>query len=374
MKKVNIVLLLIVFSLINASAQKRKTRGTTKPIVTQETPQDKLFKSMLRSTAKVMFIDSLVVDKDSFLARIPLNHESGYLYATKDGVNGYMNEFGNRTYYSAESDSARHLYSADKLGEDWEKGTMLDGIGDEYSEQNFPFLMSDGITLFFAAKGKHSLGGYDIFTTMFDSQSGQFYVPQNYGLPFNSRANDYLLAIDEIDTIGWLVSDRFQPDGKVCIYTFVPTTPRQSFDGEDISNEELSKYANLNAIDETWQFGNRKTAIVRLESMKAREEKKYNTNAIAFAINDDTVYHDIHDFKSSNNRQLFLEWKGQKILLASEEEKLHKLRESYAKGNKSMQQRLQQEIIRTEENVEQQRLSLHQKEKSIRNNEINILK
>lgn len=374
MKKVNIVLLLIVFSLINASAQKRKTRGTTKPSVTQETPQDKLFKSMLPSTAKVMFIDSLVVDKDSFLARIPLNHESGYLYATKDGVNGYMNEFENRTYYSAESDSTRHLYSADKLGEDWGKGTMLDGIGDEYSEQNFPFLMSDGITLFFAAKGKHSLGGYDIFTTMFDSQSGQFYVPQNYGLPFNSRANDYLLAIDEIDTIGWLVSDRFQPEGKVCIYTFVPTTPRQSFEGEDISNEELSKYANLNAIDETWQFGNRKTAIVRLESMKAREEKKYNTNAIAFAINDDTVYHDIHDFKSSNNRQLFLEWKGQKILLASEEEKLHKLRETYAKGNKSMQQRLQQEIIRTEENVEQQRLSLHQKEKSIRNNEINILK
>ena len=374
MGKVNIVLLLIVFSLTSASAQKGKTRGAPKPVVTRESLQDKLFKSMLPSTAKVMFIDSLVVDKDSFLIRIPLNHESGYLYTTKDGVNGYTNEFENHTYYSAENDSIRHLYSADKLGESWGTGTTLDGIGDEYIDQNFPFLMSDGITLFFSAKGKHSLGGYDIFTTMFDSQSGQFYEPQNYGLPFNSHANDYLLAIDEVDTLGWLVSDRFQPEGKVCIYTFIPTTPRQSFEGEDITNEELTKSANLNAIDETWQFGNYKTAIVRLKSMKAREEKKHNANTIDFAINDDIVYHDIQDFKFSNNRQLFLEWKNQKSMLVNEEEKLHKLREIYAKSNKSTQQHLQQEIIRTEENVEQLRLSLHQKEKRIRNNEISILK
>lgn len=374
MKKVNIVLLLLVFFLISASAQRRKARVMPKPVVKQESPQDKLYKSMLPSTAKVMFIDSLVVDKDSFLTRIPLNRESGYLYATKDGINGYTNEFENRTYYSAEKDSTRYLYSADKLGKDWGKGTMLDGIGDDYSAQDFPFLMSDGITLFFAAKGKYSLGGYDIFTTMFDSQSGQFYEPQNYGLPFNSRANDYLLAIDEVDTLGWLVSDRFQPEGKVCIYTFVPTTPRQSFEDEDITNEEISKYANLNAIDDTWEFGNHKTAIARLESMKAREGKKHNANAIDFAINDDTVYHDIHDFKSASNRQLFLEWKGQKGLMTSEEEKLHKLREAYAKGSESIRQQLQQEIIRTEENIGQLRQSLHQMEKKIRNNEISILK
>lgn len=108
--------------------------------------------------------------------------------------------------------------------------------------------------------------------------------------------------------------------------------------------------------------------------MKAREEKKHNANTIDFAINDDIVYHDIQDFKFSNNRQLFLEWKNQKSMLVNEEEKLHKLREIYAKSNKSTQQHLQQEIIRTEENVEQLRLSLHQKEKRIRNNEISILK
>lgn len=371
MRKVSIVLLLIALSIASASAQKRKAKITPhKPVIIQESPQERLFKSMLPSTAKIMFIDSLVVDKDSFLSKIPLNHDSGFLYS-KDGKNGYMNEFENRTYYSAKSDSTRYLYASDKLGNDWEKGIMVNGIGDDYFCQDFPFLMSDGITLFFAAKGKYSLGGYDIFTTMFNSQSGQFYEPQNYGLPFNSPANDYLLAIDEVDTLGWLVSDRFQPEGKVCIYTFVPTTPRQSFEGDNLTNEGLVKYATLNAIGETWRFGNYKAAIARLERMKAREEKRHNTNAIDFVIDDHTIYHDIREFKSSENRQLFLEWKGLKGLLESEEKKLLGLREAYSKGSKSIQQELRQEIIRTEEYVEQQRISLHQKEKQIRNNELN---
>ena len=49
-----------------------------------------------------------------------------------------------------------------------------------------------------------------------------FYIPDNYGLPYNSTANDYFLAIDERNNLGWLISDRYQPEDKVCIYIFVP--------------------------------------------------------------------------------------------------------------------------------------------------------
>ena len=47
-----------------------------------------------------------------------------------------------------------------------------------------------------------------------------FYIPDNYGLPYNSTANDYFLAIDERNNLGWLVSDRYQPEDKVCILYF----------------------------------------------------------------------------------------------------------------------------------------------------------
>ncbi|MFR5270404.1 MAG: hypothetical protein ACLTGI_07025 [Hoylesella buccalis] len=50
--------------------------------------------------------------------------------------------------------------------------------------------------------------------TLFNSEDGTFYKPENYGLPFNSTANDYVLAIDDMYALGWLVSDRYQPEGK----------------------------------------------------------------------------------------------------------------------------------------------------------------
>lgn len=48
-------------------------------------------------------------------------------------------------------------------------------------------------------------------------------------MPFNSTANEYLLAIDDYDTLGWLVTDRNQPADSVCIYTFEPTSIRKDF-------------------------------------------------------------------------------------------------------------------------------------------------
>ena len=64
------------------------------------------------------------------------------------------------------------------------------------------------------------LEGFDIYTTRLDVDNGGFYIPDNYGLPYNSTANDYFLAIDERNNLGWLVSDRYQPEDKVCIYIF----------------------------------------------------------------------------------------------------------------------------------------------------------
>lgn len=368
MKKTYILLLTLLLTVaIGASAQRRKGKGKPKPapVVVQESPQDIMFKSMLSSTAKVMFIDSMVVDKDSFMQKLPLNSESGTLFS-RDGIHGYVNEFGDRAIYSVLDDSIRNIYSSDKIGNEWSKGVRV-SIGDgTLHDKDYPFLMSDGITLYFSARGEQSLGGQDIFMTMFDSQSGSFYEPQNYGLPFNSRANDYLIAIDELDTLGWLVTDRFQPEGKVCIYTFEPTATRQSFESDDITTEELTSLANLNSIKDTWKFGNRKRALARVEAMKRRELSRKDPNTIFFVINDATVYRNINDFRSVSARQSFLEWRGRTALLESKEQNLEQLRKAYARGDSADKRQLQQEILRKEVEVQQLREALHQQEKKIR--------
>ena len=366
-------------------AQRKRTKAHAKQpveVVEEETPGEKMFKSMLSSTAKIMFVDSMVVDKASFLSQIPLNKESGKVMRYQDFFTNkaktvqrptsvYINEFGDQAYY-AEGDTVNGnvLYKVDWLGDNWGPRTAVEGIGEGYQEINYPFVMSDGVTLFFAAKGENSIGGYDIFTTLFDSESGTFYQPENYGLPFNSEANDYFLAINEIDNIGWLVSDRGQEAGKVCIYTFVPTNPRVGFESDNMTANQIEPYARITRIADTWKFGNRKEALQRIENMLARENTESDPDRIYFVVNDEVTYYNINEFKSKKNRQQFLVLNGMKASKDKKVKDLEALREQYRTANASKQAELREYLLRTEREMEELYASIHDMEKTIRNEEI----
>ena len=44
--------------------------------------------------------------------------------------------------------------------------------------------------------------------------------------PKERKASEDMLAIDEFNQLGWFVSDRNQPEDKVCIYIFIPNDIR----------------------------------------------------------------------------------------------------------------------------------------------------
>ena len=52
--------------------------------VSAKTHAQSIFNDLLSSTAKVMFIDSVVVDKNDFLHTIQLNSESGSILSYED--------------------------------------------------------------------------------------------------------------------------------------------------------------------------------------------------------------------------------------------------------------------------------------------------
>lgn len=368
-----------------AMAQKRKVRTTPKSqqasAVPVETPSQRMFKSMLSATAKVMFIDSMVVDKADFIKHVPLNKESGVMSTYEDHFHKptqvplavFTNEFGDRCYYSDGDTLATHLYSTDRLGEKWSKPRLLSELSDGYHNPNYPFLMADGITLFFSAKGENSLGGYDIFMTLFDGENGTFYKPENFGLPFNSTANDYMVAFDELDELGWLVTDRYQPAGKVCIYTFVPTFPRQSFEQDNLSEAQIERFARLKSIQETWQFGDKATAMKRYQTMLQRSQMTAQKQAFNFVINDEVVYHSIRDFKSPTTRELFKSLQELNSSLKEDEQTMEMQRDRYFNANARTQKMLNSEILSLEKQIEEKRRDARQIEKEIRRTENMLL-
>ena len=362
-------LFFMILSSTISLANRKKKNIIAKPKTQPAVSVNKLYESMLQSTAKVMFIDSVVVDKEQFLQAIPLPSDLGQIKFRPNSsyLLEYQNELDDRKFIADGDTAITLLKTQTATGKSWSLAEKLPGLDNkEYLLQNYPFLASDGITLYFSADGPSSMGGRDIFMTSFDSDKGIWLQPQNYGLPFNSPANDYLLIIDDLDSLGWLVTDRRQPEGKVCVYTFVPTSVRQNFEVDGLSNAMLKSYADIKSIKDTWKFGNRQTAILRLKNIRTKIRKQQNKNNINFIINDKQIIRSIDDFKSDESRKLYKQLVEIKQIITEEEQQLQKQRIQY-ESDSSMMEKLYPIIIKEEQLIQKQKLEQIAIEKRIRN-------
>ena len=286
---------------------------------------------MIRNTERIIVADSFVVDKASFLQAYKLSKSAGEISITENGGTCYTNEWGDKMLFTQTSaDGKNHLYSRMKLIDKWSDPQPLKGITLNEHNQICPFLNTDGITLYYATDGEENLGGYDIFITRYDSEDDTYLRPNNIGMPFNSPANDYMYAIDETNHLGWFASDRYQPEGKVCIYVFIPNDSKQVYDFENTDEQIVINAATLKSIQSTWDNTN-KVQLAKQQIQKIINEKPVKTQKydFQFIINDKNVYHALSDFHSDEARQLFNQFRQKEKDIESLEAMLIELRETY---------------------------------------------
>ena len=378
------IIALALLAPVLMQAQKKKAVVKKAPVVVVEEPQeDPRITEMREATQQIIFIDSVVVAKDDILSIIRLNPESGKLdtfdqFFRSEGHTDsyvYLNEMGNKCYFSDENANGQmQLYTLDKLGEEWSEPLALKGINEGISEANYPFMMTDGTTFYFAAKGKESIGGYDIFVTRSDSENGQFLRPENIGMPFNSEANDYLYVIDELSNIGYFVTDRRQPAGKVCVYIFIPPTSRHIYNSDAYSDEQLRGFADISRIANTWGKGTeRKQALERLKAISKTNPTQQLKSAVNFIVNDRVTYTDISQFQATDSPDLYRELQSTKKQLKDIEQLLEKSRNFYAKAKPEDKRVLRTEILDAERQFVRLTADVKTLEKRIRQSENNII-
>ena len=371
LRKITILLLAILLSLPMA-AQKRKRNTRPKPAPVVEEPQeDPRITNMREMTQQIIIVDSIVVNKDQFLASIRLSSECGQLMNTgaffRNQLQGtlYLNEMGNKVYFSQPDGHQQQLYTADKLGNEWSKPQPLQGLSEGIDEASYPFMLTDGLTFYFAGKGEESIGGYDIFMTRYDSRSGSFLKPENIGMPFNSEANDYMYAIDEANRIGYFASDRRQPEGKVCIYIFIPSDTRKTYDNSKYTEEQIRNFADIASIADTWGNGTeRKAALDRIKLKYATHDipgQLVSTGDAASAV----------EFHSKEANSLYQKLLKEQNALDIVNSSLDMLRQKYHKANASERNSMKSEILKLEEQALQLNASVKQLTKATRNAEIN---
>ena len=369
-------LICCLFAFTSTQAQKKKVvkkkETKAKVVATDKKVDNSLFATMLPNTDKLLVVDSMVVDKESFLKQLDFQNENGYVGIENDNA-WFINALKNKKIYaSGDSLSGRKLILAYYVNSKWEDRRSISELNTLFSDINFPFLMPDATTLFFSAKGHNSIGGFDIYTTRLDVDNGGFYIPDNYGLPYNSTANDYFLAIDERNNLGWLVSDRYQPEDKVCIYIFVPNKNRVKLAQEGFDNNTIKKLAQLNSIQDTWNFGDKQEAMRNLERLRnQRNIGNKGRESVLFIVNDKIKYTSLSQFKSNKSKQLFAKLEDNKQLVAKQKTELENLRIQYKQANKAKQSSLKQDILFIEKQLMKYQLEQKGLERNIRELELN---
>lgn len=359
-----------------ATAERRR-----KPTETLEALKAKALTglNMLNATARVTFVDSLVVDKARFLTRMSLSADIGRLMPCGESAPGmpgkavhgqglFVNELGDKAYYAlADSAGTLKLHHTEMLGDTWRTPTPLEGLAGLDGAQDFPFVLTDGVTLYYASQSEEGLGGYDLYVTRYSLDEGSYLKPENLGMPFNSPANDYLYAVDEANNLGWFVTDRAQPEGKVCIYVFVPADTRDTYTPLAFDDDEIRDFARISSIAAT-QKNAAEVADAKNALQRARTAPKQATeeDAIHFVLGAGRIYTSAKQFRSAEARKLCAEWIITHKHMTKQEKQLDALRLTYARSEEAQRQQMAPTILQLEKEVEALRADNKQAEARMR--------
>ena len=309
---------------------------------------------MFKSVEKVAVIDSFVVSKNKFLDTYKISSTSGKIQ-WNDGRSGtvYENEMGNKRLLSEEKDSLMQLYTQEKLLDGWGEKIAVESLNDSCNV-NFPFLMGDGTTLYYASDGEGTLGGYDIFVTRYDSEDNTYLRPSNIGMPFNSTANDYLYAVDEFNNLGWFVTDRNQPTDTVCVYVFVPNESKETYNYEATDPQVIMDAATLRSIQTTWTDEEQvRDARQRLAALKYGKEKEVKKTDFQFIVDDSATYTVWEDFRSKEAQNMYRQLVQKEKDLNQLQTNLAQKREQFATENGLGRKKLEPSILDLEKRIPQ---------------------
>lgn len=342
---------------------------------------------MLRNTSRVTFIDSFLVRKDELLGTYITGPSTGRLssYAdffepdaadSSDLTAGevFIPEMENQVYFSRlETDSLYHLYTRYRSGGKWIDETPLKGL-ESGGDKRFPFVLNDGVTIYYAATGSESLGGLDIFVSRFNTATGRYLKPENIGMPFNSAANDYLYVVDETNRLGFFATDRRQPQDTVCVYIFIPSDSNRKYVYEGGDSAAVKRAADLISIDESQTDDNEvRQAVQRLLLLRYELAEQAERKSFTFVIDDFTLYHEVSDFKCPDAAAMFERWTGMKKEYESDAARLEKQRMAFHDAGRQEREAMRGQLLEFEERVLDAERRIIGMENEIRTTEINYL-
>lgn len=179
------------------------------------------------------------------------NESTVILYPNNPQVGDYI-------YYSSYGKSplyGKDIYRLKRLDDGyWSKPENLGESINTPDDEDYPYISPDGVTLYFASKGHYSMGGYDIYRSVYDVGAKKWSNPENLGFPFSSPYDDILFIPDSNDSLACFATNRnCEGDSVEVVMLKVDENPiRRSFTSvEEVQGISLLKMASDKQIKST---------------------------------------------------------------------------------------------------------------------------
>lgn len=317
-------------------------------------------RNFLNRVEKIVIIDSITVPRQNFFKAYRLPQSAGSLdgaAAVPDVANDtididfvFTNEGGDyKLWAQPDTTGYSHLVESSLLTDgSW---SLPNPLSDELAEDCdaiFPFMMADGVTLYYAANGENSLGGYDIMIATRDPSDGSFLQPSNLGFPYNSPYDDYLLAIDELNGVGWWATDRNQLDDLITIYVFVSNDMRVNYPVDEEGLEDYAKITDFIATQpEDGDFDELLETIRSIDPEASVKKPEFT-----FAASKGRIYHRFDELPSNESRVALKRYFSAQDNFDKHSNMLAGLRRKFAESNSSQ---IASQIRRLEQESDQLR-------------------
>lgn len=336
--------------------------------------QLEIAENSLDNVQKIEVIDRIDVPASDFIKYIKLPASGGKILnpdiaILKNRNNqsdfAYSSESGDLMIWSEKDDEFKEVImeSEQLMDGTWEKPIKVGYVLNEGGDTRNPFLLTDGLTLYFSGNGEGSMGGYDLFVATKDPTTEEFRQPMGLGYPFNSPYNEYMIAIDEENGIGWWVTDRNCIEDKLTVYVFKTNDVRKNYVPDE--EDDIISLARIDDISVTQNPETDYKAILKDIDSRSRQTKTNAESLFIFPMQGGKVATKPSDFSSSTAKRTLEQYLKAKEEHNALEKKLSDLRKQYhlAGKNKGSSAALRNQIL----DLEKQRDFQSDKLKQMRN-------
>lgn len=164
---------------------------------------------------------------DAWLPPIPMGGDINSKYWE---THACLSADGNTLYFVSDRPGGfggRDIYRVVRLPNGaWSKALNLGPTVNTSADEDAPFIHPDQHTLFFSSKGHKSMGGFDIFFTSKDDETGLWSEPFNMGYPINTPDDDIFYSTSPDGKRAYFSSVRQGGFGDKDIYMAVLEQPK----------------------------------------------------------------------------------------------------------------------------------------------------